>query len=382
MIAMTSWRAMVCLGCGLMVVCAAPMAAQTAQPVAKTTNTQPVWRQKEVSFRDAKPVVGLPGGGPHPRMDASVDGSVFVNVYEDTQLMKGSEVYSVSPDGEVKHLMRPMPPAGFDLFAKIDSFATQHEYVTLLRGEKYENGDGDKPLKEARYFLSLTESDGSDGKVFPLDVKFKPLKIAMFDSGWFLLLGWDEVNLMPEVALLKDDGTLRRFVDLDNRASDGGLDALSVKGAAKPDTLQLLEQARFSAFGKDVLLVQPGVAAPVHDLTAFGEDRKIPVSYPSGWVMHDVLAGPSQWTMVVRMQPENRGKDAAQQGNYERLFEVEAAHGSLVRELTFETPSVVDVTCAPAGKIAAMYLRPVPDALQTGDGQKPKLELVVATAPR
>ena len=74
--------------------------------------------------------------------------------------------------------------------------------------------------------------------------------------------------------------------------------------------------------------------------------------------MHDVLAGPAQWTMVVRMQPESRDKDAAKVGNYQRLFEVEAAHGSLVREFTFETPSVSDVTCAPAGKIAAILSAP------------------------
>jgi hypothetical protein len=58
-----------------------------------------------------------------------------------------------------------------------------------------------------------------------------------------------------------------------------------------------------------------------------------------------------------------------------------------VRELTFETPSVTDVTCAPAGKIAAMYLRPLPDTSQPAvgvDGKKAeqKLELVVGTAPR
>jgi hypothetical protein len=383
---MSSWLRMACVGCGLAALNAAPMWAQSAQPVANAASAKPAWRAKEISFRDAKPVVGLPGGGPHPRMDASVDGSVFVSVYDDTQLMKGSEVYSVSLDGEVKHLMQLMPPAGFDLVAKIDSFATQHEYVTLLGGEKYENGDRDKPIKETRYFLSLTELDGSDGKLLPLDVKFKPLKVAMFDSGGFLLLGWDEANLIPELALLKDDGSLRRFVDLDNRATDGGFDALSMKSAMKPETVELLERTNFSQFGKDVLLAQMDAAAPVHDLSAVGEDRKIPVNYPAGWVMHDVLAGPTQWTMMVRMQPVQRGKDTPQ-GNYQRLFEVDAAHGSLVREFTFETPSVTNVTCAPAGKIAAMYLRPVPGASQPGDaanGQKPQqtLELVVATAPR
>ena len=103
---------------------------------------------------------------------------------------------------------------------------------------------------ETKFFLSVSDHDGDGQKLLPLDVRFKPLKIAMFDDGSFLPLGWDEANLQPELALLKDDGTLRKFVDLDNRASDGGLDALSTKGGMKPETAQLLEQARFSPFGK------------------------------------------------------------------------------------------------------------------------------------
>lgn len=378
---MSGWRATICVGCWVVVLSAAPVRAQSAQPAAKAPSAPPAWKQKEVSFRDAKPVLGLPEKISASMAQGSVDGEVF---FENDGAMEANsvpkDVYGVATSGEVKHFTLKKP-SEYDLVRVINIFVTDHDLVALLVAAK----SLDTPMV-ARYFLSISDHDGDGQKLLPLDVKFKPLKIAMFGDGGFLLLGWDEANLQPELALLKDDGSLRRFVDLDNRASDGGLDALSMKGAAKPETLQLLERARFSPFGKNVLLAQPGAAAPVHDLTAFGEDRKIPVQYPGGWVMHDVLAGPSQWTMVVRMQPESRGKDAPG-GNYQRLFEVDAAHGSLVRELTFETPSVTDVTCAPAGKIAAMYLRPVPDASQPAagvDGKKveQKLELVVGTAPR
>jgi len=385
---MSGWRATICMGCWLVGMSAAPIRAQSPQPLAKTASPRPAWKKKEISFRDAKPVVGLPANNGHfDWVTCSSDGTVFVGMLDSVDAERPMSVYRVTREGDTKQLFRKFPPPSKLFLSEIDVYATEHEFVTVLREERREAySEGRSP--EPRYFISLTELDGSEGELLPLDVKFKPLKIAMFESGGFLLLGWDEVNLIPELALLKDDGSLRRFVDLDNRASDGGLDALSMKGAAKPETVQLLERAKFSAFGKDILLAQPGTASPIHDLSAVGEDRKIPVEYPAGWVMHDVLAGPTQWTLVVRMQPESHEKsDAGQHGNYERLFEVEAAHGSLVREFTFETPSVVDVTCAPAGKIAAMYLQPVPDASQPGAGveeqkAQQKLELVVATAPR
>ena len=168
---------------------AVPVMAQSAQLAAKAPSTRPVWKAKEVSFRDAKPVVGLPSSRPNPRLDASVDGAVFVSVHDDKQSQKGMDVYSVSLDAEVKQLIRPMPPPGFDIVAEMNSFATEHEYVTLYRVEKHENGNMYQKLTEIRYFLSLAELDGSEGKLLPLDVKFKPLKIAMFNDGSFLLLG-------------------------------------------------------------------------------------------------------------------------------------------------------------------------------------------------
>ena len=86
------------------------------------------------------------------------------------------------------------------------------------------------------------------------------------------------------------------------------------------------------------------------------------------------------------MQPESREKNDPE-GNYQRLFEVETGHGSLVKELTFETPSVTDVDVCSVGEdcrrcICDRWQKRYCSLRAGADGQKPpqKLELVVGTA--
>jgi hypothetical protein len=53
-----------------------------------------------------------------------------------------------------------------------------------------------------------------------LDLKFEPLKIAVMDSGRFLVAGLDTLNKIPILAILETDGTFVRSIALDNRLYD------------------------------------------------------------------------------------------------------------------------------------------------------------------
>lgn len=364
---------------------------QTVPAAEKSVTARPAWKQKEVSFRDAKPVVGLPGeelSASH----CSADGTVFFETESHIKNLArpDDDIYSVAMDGEVKRLHWEMPPLEFNGIEAVDFFTSSSELVTLFHAEKYDP-DKEGPIEKA-YFISTSDHDGDGGKLVRLDVKFRPLKVARLGRGDFILLGWDEANLLPELALLKPDGTLRRFIDLDNKPTDGGLDPFTMKGArAKPseEEFRALYDAEFSAFGDQVLLAQRWSNAPVHVLSGVGEERKIPVEFPAGFLLRDILPSMGNWTMVVRMTDKRpiRATNLPQPPRVERVFEVDSNHGSLVREFTFDTPSAADVTCAPAGKIAAMYQRQLPDVSVVRDGTdgnkpQPKTELVVATAPR
>jgi len=363
------------------------------QAVAGTTKPAvPSWHQKAVKFGEGTPVLGLPGeelSASH----CSADGTVFFeNESRNKHLARpDDDIYSVAMDGEVKRLHWEMPPLEFNGVETVDFFISSSELVTLFRAEKYDP-DKEGPIDEAAYFISTSDHDGDGGKLVRLDIKFRPLKVAKLGHGDFVLLGWDEANLLPELALLKPDGTLRRFIDLDNKPSDGGLDPFTMKGAAgkqSGDELQSLGDAEFSAFGDQVLLAQRWSNAAVHVLSGVGEERKIPVEFPAGFLLRDILPSMGNWTMVVRMADRRpfRATNVPPPPQVDRVFEVASNHGSLVREFTFNTPSAADVTCAPAGKIAAMYQRRLPNAAGADDGSdgnksQQKTELVVATALR
>lgn len=324
-------------------------------------------------FRADKPVMGLPVAPTDStsslaeEIRCAPEGTMFLSLDDASETQRTASLYSVTKDGEATHLIREAPPLEFKQLHLLDSFAAEHEYVDLVEAEEREQDSQEARRPDDRhFFLAVTEADGSDGRLVSLDVKFEPLKIAMFDGGGFLLLGWDRANLLPELALLKDDGTLRRYVDPDNRASDGGSDPLT-SSRPSSDTLAALRSARFAAFGKSVTLAQVGGTAPIHVLSPIGEDRKVPVVYPAGMVMRDVLASQEGGVMIMRVKEPSKDKKTAlkeelRTSQRQRVFEVDANHGSLVRELLFDSPSPApaDLVCAPPGKILAFFQQLLP----------------------
>jgi hypothetical protein len=237
-------------------------------------------------------------------------GVTFVDLYGGSAL-PGSpdlpELFSVSRGGEVKSVHRMMPSDFTDVSIR-DFFAADHTLVTLLEAVKHDDHTDTSIPREVRYFLSLSDYDGGFAKLLSLELRFKPLKVALFGSGDFIVLGWDETNLLPLLALLKEDGTVRRFVDLDYRhhpefyATYGSSKEAesSEQGRA---ALALLQRAEFVPYGSQVLLTYPGTAKSVSVLSAVGEDRSIPTELPGGFVLHDVLVSGAGYPLILRAQP-------------------------------------------------------------------------------
>ena len=348
---------------------------------------------KEIRFRDGKPVLGLSMVSlDHATVNCAPNGLVYLSSNPNgassssPDLLDSQSVYSVSLDGETKTLLWKRPPAEFDDVKLLDLFATADKLVSLFAAAK--TNSGNRP--DTSYFLSITGQDNDGSKLLSLDVKFRPLKIAMFASGELLLLGWDRGNEIPVLALLKDDGSLRRFVDLDNRTAVSGLDPFLGKGmAGRPsgEALQALENARFTAFGGDVILGQEGGTAPLHHLDPFGGDSRIPIQYPGGFVLHDVLASDVPWTVVLRLEPKGDQREWAKSRDTkgQELFEFNARYGTLVSTLKFDKPEARDVTCAPGRNLAAIFRQAVPGQSQQsvgldGNTPPPAMQWVVTTA--
>lgn len=364
---------------------AAALQAQMLQP-----------RIRAFSFRDQKPVFGVPAGKVNV-VGCTPSGTEFITVgtpLEELGLgpMTGeplSGMYRVPRDGNALAFPGPQPPPEYRDATKVSDFVNDHDFVRLYLAEKSDPDTG--RVLEKRYFVSRQPIEGTNADIVPLEVKFRPLSIAMFDGGDYLVLGWDEVNLIPELAFIKPNGVVRRFLDLDNRAASAStMDPVTMRGAAaRPsvETLKLLEHARFTAFGGAVILQQVQGTGPLHVLTSAGDDRVVPLAYPPNMVLHDVLPSPETWTMMVRYESQpskDDAKDTPVRERIQRIFEVDSQHGSLLNEFTFDTPAVKDVSCAPARRLSGVYFAPDPSAsVTTGpDGKpvKPPMRLIVGAA--
>ena len=373
----------------------APAIAQSAA-VPKTT----FWPKKIVNFSNGKPLLGLPDGSMGPA-HCSPEGTTFLDFYMETKTHEAPELYSVSPSGEVKHLLRTLPKDSTSISVR-DFFAAEHTLVTLIKVEKRDDPNSEDSRVETSYFLSLSDHDGDGGKLLELDLKFRPLKIAMLQSEEFIVLGWDDTNLVPVLALLKEDGTLRRFMDLDNRKYDGARELheayTSLKEAASaPATkavMRSLESAKFVPYGKQVLLSQPGSALPVVVLSALGEESSVPLHLPAGFLLHDLLVSDARSSWVVRAQAaedfQKLATDQVVENPRQRVFEMSSTNGSLIREFLFDKPHPMALTCAAHYTLSAIFNEPIPDASRTDAGAsdkaakaaEPATQLVISTISR
>ena len=315
------------------------------------------WKQATVFFRNAKPVLGLPLGSGKPMVRCGSDNTAFFNLAgssQESDVVGASQLYSISTDGEVKSLLRQLPPEFNDISVR-DFFVSDQRVVTLLRASKQD----DQGVHETRYFLSTLDTQGDFKDVVQVGGYFRPLKVAAFGNGDVMVLGWDEANLLPLIAVMKEDGTARSFLDLDDHKAKGAFDRGSVDAA-------MMRDAAFVAFGNDVLLTFPGTVKPVLELNTAGVLRSIPITIPAGYVLHDVLNSDARRTLVERVQAKKEGEKPGSYDEAEdterRLFEVNLADGKLLREFVPDKPKVLDVACAGGSSLTAIFYGSVLDS--------------------
>ena len=328
--------------------------------LAKEASAPPTWRKVTVRFTNEKPVLGLPLDSHQSRVHCANDGTAFFDLTQESDAA-APMLYSISRDGEVKHLLRKLP-IDFTNVSVRDFFAGEGTLVTLLQAEKRDSPDA-RP-REVDYFLSTSDHDGDLPDLIQLDVRFKPLKVASFGSGDFMVLGWDEGNLLPELVLVKNDGTIRRFVDLDDHKP--GADAQK-EVARERVTLEELQDAVLVPYGSEVLVTYPGTAKAVLVVGAGGQSRSIPLMLPGGYVLHDVLVSEAPWSLVLRAQEprDPKAKEEAGKLPQSRMFALDSTHGSLLREYIIDNkPLISEVTCAAKNSLTAMFY----DAVD-GDGK-------------
>jgi len=377
----------------------AAVPAATAPAVAMTGGAAAVKeRITAIHFSRENPVLGLPLGGSTTRAHCSNDGTAFYDLAANGTAV-GQYLYGISSNGGVKHVLRKLP-IGYSHVEVRDFFVGDGQMVTLLEADK-RNEEGDAASRDKDYFLSLEDEAGDLSSLVQMQVRFKPEKVARFGSGEVLLLGWDEGSQLPMLAMVKEDGTIHRFIDLDAakpraiRNASGDAEKSEAEAVMQERATQdSLEGAAFVANGNKVLLTYPGSTKPIVELDALGDERLIPLEIPYGYVLNDVLVSSGLGTLVARVKDaDDKTKPVAADGVAKppkmRLIEYLAYNGARLQEFTFDKPLVSDVTCAPNSALVAIFRDTIPDADHTttssgatGTATDAATQLVVATSRR
>lgn len=361
-----------------------------AQKKGNPVNGQSPIRTRLVDLTRVEPLPGYPAstvsGFPH----CSSDGSIFSEVYATSDrpdVAEFPDLYSISELREVKKIKLPLPN-GYQHASLRSLFPAKSEIVALIQVSQPKAPDSEVKKGQKIFFLSLTDLDGSGQKNIRLDLRFEPSKAAIFDAGRLLVLGVDTINQQPVLALLHEDGSLDRMMDLDERTYEPS-HALNHIYKGRPGESQTLapqrlvsnalNNAQFVPWGAEILLAQPGSKLPVYRLRAGGQQEAVTVKLPEGSLLETILGSSERDTWVIRTKDASSFEKVTNGGVVEnppeKLFEVDPQTGEVIDQLLIKGPHPGELSCAAHGKLSALYYG-LPERANVPD------EITYASAPR
>jgi hypothetical protein len=157
------------------------------------------------------------------------------------------------------------------------------------------NGEVSRQLASIRkYWVTRFQNDGTYAGAIPLDLPFQPLQIGVFKSGDFLIAGVMPGTDEPKLALVKSNGQLNRYLNLEDDVhlreersdSTGPQKKEDPRGLPKEGTntlLHALMRSSIIADGNNLLLFRKGQQTPVYSVSAGGEVKEISMKIPEGF---------------------------------------------------------------------------------------------------
>lgn len=292
---------------------------------------------------EGKHIVGVPNTNSmsYPVHGAS-DGTIFVEMYDDSQPQTSpfvvGDLFAISEDAKVTRIQRKSPDNMEEVVFR-DVYASDSLVASLGSARPRRKSPDEKRSREIDYFICLSKRDGTFDKLIPLKgLRFQPFKIAVLESGRFLVAGVDDLNKTPVLAVLDSDGQYLRPITFDNRPIDNSesihaiyphLDANAGEAA--------ISSSGFVPFGNRILFYMPGTRLPVRILGEGGEENSIRLHLPKDYLLETILPSAKNDTWVIRAQPVQQFAQMQSQGvisnPQQTLFEVSPFDGRAIRRL-------------------------------------------------
>ena len=282
--------------------------AQISTQAKKTAVQRTPIPSSNVQFDDGIPLSGINAS---PVMTdpikCSPDGVAFLDFLQ-PPMFQLHAVYSVSPSKKITKFSLGQIPGISDMTLN-GYYPGNYKVAFLLLAKKHDmvalphsDAKEDSP-RDLQYFIALFDRDGKYDKLLSLNLPFRPMQVALFDSGKIVVLGHDEINDLSKIAFLDTDGSLMRYLDPTSTIAADKTISKSFGGTNGSALIEALGTAQFVPFEEAILLVSRGSRLPIEIIRESGIARQVELDLPDDEVISTFIPSTSRNWYVRSMIP-------------------------------------------------------------------------------
>ena len=310
----------------------------------------------QISFESGEPVPGI-GAMPAVQLpfECTSDGTVFINMIQAigtgnpprnlSPYSPSLLVTSVSRSREAHSFPLDQVPDLYDL-QELTYYASESKVIFLVRAAR-ENKQGQvassdagsaasRSASEHHFYIVMFSRLGNFERTIQLEDTFRLTRVGLFPSGMFLAYGFDQADHSPKLAMLKDDGTLLKFLELPK--SDVPQSALGSKPDSESGASVYIAPVQFVGQGHSIYMVQNRTTFPLLEVNEAGAIRSINPRLPNGVRINMIV--PSDADIYARVNEIQDGS----------IYELDSQVGTIIRRFRVgDNESGADVACVHDG---------------------------------
>ena len=151
--------------------------------------------------------------------------------------------------------------------------------------------------------------DGRFKRMIQLEDSFRIHVLGVFSGGTFLAYGFDNASKSPRLALLKEDGTLRQYLQLPDNYLPPYLKKAQDEENRRPSEPRAINIGRVLLSPADpyILVASLDSRLPLLEVSEAGAVRAIPLTIPKDEIVETVFA--SETSLYLRIKPASESSE-------------------------------------------------------------------------
>ena len=195
-----------------------------------------------------------------------------------------------------------------------------------------------KDRPERHDYLVVFDREGNYQKKTQLDSALRITHVSPFSSGSFLAYGYDVVDRGPKLAMLKDDGSLLKFLEIPR--GDAPESVAQTKDGSGKGPAAYLAPAQFVPQGQYIYFLQADSDYPILRVSVGGAIESIRPKLPDGARIAALIPSDENLYAIVH-SAEASGKPME-----ESILELNPQDGTVLRQLRVgKDESAFEVAC-------------------------------------